>query len=70
MNRPPESVDIPMVTFIEGKMELPMGRVTRDYLMNYRLTPTQCSLKVFRVLRCVDMLNRKMRTNLPWHDVN
>ena len=70
LNRPPESVVIPMIAFIEGRMELPMGRVTRDYLINYRQTPTQCSPNIFKVLRCVDMLNRKIGTNLTWHDVN
>jgi len=30
-------VDIPMITFIEGGMTLPMSRVTRDYLINHRL---------------------------------
>lgn len=70
MNRPPGSVVIPMIDFIEGRMETPIGRVTRDFLMNYRLTPTQCFLNVFRVHRSVDMINRKMGTNLTWHDVN
>ena len=32
-------VVIPMITFIEGGMTLPMGRVTQDYLINYRLCP-------------------------------
>ena len=70
MNRPPGSVVIPMIAFIEGEMEIPMGMITWDYLINYRLTPTQCSLNVFRVLGCVEMLNRKMGINLTWHDVN
>ena len=70
LNRPPESVVIPMITFIEGGMELPMGRVTREYLTNYRLSPTQCSPNIFRVLRCVDAINHRMGTNLTWHDVN
>ena len=70
MNRPPKSVVISMIAFIEGGMELPMGSVTRDYLINNRLTPIHCSPNVFRVLGCVDMLNRKMGTNLTWHDVN
>ena len=61
---------IPMIAFIEGRMELQMGRVTRDYLINYRLTPTQCSPNVFRVLECTNMLNKKMGTNLTCHDVN
>ena len=64
LNRPLEFVVIPMITFIEDGMELPMGRITRDYLKNYRLTPTQCSPNIFRILGCVDALNRKMGTNL------
>ena len=40
MNRPLGSLVISMITFIKGGMEIPMGRVTRDFLMNYRLTPT------------------------------
>ena len=70
MNRPPGLVMILMIAFIEGWMELPMGRVTRDFLMNYRLTLTQCSPNVFRVVRSVDMINHKIGTNLIWHDVN
>ena len=70
MNRLAGSVVILMITFIEGGMEIPMGRITKDFLMNYRLTPTQCFPNVFRVLDSVDMINRKMGTNLTWHDVN
>ena len=32
-------VVILMIAFIEGGMTLPMGRVTRDYLINHRLCP-------------------------------
>ena len=32
-------VVIPMITFIEGGMTLPMSRVTRDYLINHKLCP-------------------------------
>ena len=70
LNRPPKSMVIPMITFIEGGMEIPMGRVTHDYLINYRLSPTQCSPNIFRILRCVDAINHRMGTNLTWHDVN
>ena len=59
-----------MIAFIKGEMKLPMGRVTRDYLINYRLTPTQYFPNIFRILRCVDVLNRRMGTNITWHDVN
>ena len=32
-------VVIPMIAFIEGGMTFPMRRITRDYLINHRLTP-------------------------------
>ena len=70
LSRTPEFAVIPMITFIEGGMELPMRRVTTDYLTNYRLTATQCSPNIFRILGCVDAINRRMGTNLTWHDVN
>ena len=70
MNRPSGLVVILMITFIEGEMEIPICRVSRDFFMNYRLTPTQCSPNVFRVFSSVDMINRKIRTNLTWHDAN
>ena len=38
-NRDIGQVIIPMIAFIEGEMMLPMGRITRDYLINHRLTP-------------------------------
>ena len=50
-------VFIPMIAFIEGGMILPMGRITRDYLFNHRLTPYQCTPNLFRVLGSVDVLN-------------
>ena len=32
-------VVIPMIGFIEGGMTLPIGRITRNYLLNHILTP-------------------------------
>ena len=32
-------VVIPIIAFIEGGMMLPMGRVTKDYLIAHRLCP-------------------------------
>ena len=69
LNKPPRVVIIPMITFIESGMEIPMGMVTRDFLINFRLSPTQCSPNLFRVLSSVDMINRKIGTNLTWHGV-
>ena len=59
-----------MIAFIEGGMKIPMGRVTRYFLIAHRLCPTQCSPNLFRILRSVDALNEKMRVNLTHHDVN
>ena len=58
-----------MITFIEGGMTIPTGRVTRDYLFNHRLTPYQCAPNLFRVLGSVDALNEQMGLGLTWHDV-
>ena len=38
-NREVGEVVIPMIAFIEGGIMLPMGRVTKNYLINHRLTP-------------------------------
>ena len=46
-----------MIAFIEGGMRLPMGRVTRDYLIAHRICPHQCMPNLFRVLGSVDVLN-------------
>ena len=42
INKQGGEVVIPIITFIEGGMTLPMGRITRDYLRNLRLCPHQC----------------------------
>lgn len=43
VSKPPEAIVIPMIVFIEDGMEISMGRITRDFLINSRLYPTQCS---------------------------
>ena len=62
-------VAIPMITFIEGGMTIPMGRITRDYLHGYRLAHHQCAANMFRILGCVDALNEQMNLSLSWYDV-
>ena len=61
---------IPMIAFIEGGIRIPMGRVTRDYLIAHRLAPTQCAPNMFRILGSVNAFNKKMGVNLNHHDVN
>ena len=68
--RPIGIVVIPMIAFIEGGMQIPMGRVSRDFLIANRLCSTQCSPNLFRILGCVDALNQKIGVNLTRHDVN
>ena len=62
-------VIIPMIAFIKEGRTLPMSRITRDYLINHKLTPHQCAPNLFRVLGCVDALNEQMGLGLTWHDV-
>ena len=61
---------IPTTTFIEGGVLIPMGKVTRDFLISYRLCPTQCLPNLFRILGSINALNHKMLVNLAHHDVN
>ena len=68
-NREVGEVIILIIAFIEGETTLPMGRITRDYLINHRLCPHQCTLNMFRILGCVDALNEHLQVGLTWHDV-
>ena len=40
LKRKTGEVVIPLLTFIEGGMRIPMGPVMRDYLRHFRLAPT------------------------------
>ena len=68
--RQEEKVVIPMIAFIKGGIRIPMGRVTRDYFISHRLSPTQCAPNIFRILSSVDALNEGMNMNLTHHNVN
>ena len=58
-----------MIAFIEGGMNIPMGRITMDYLRAHRLCPQQCAPNFFRVLGAIDALDRHLRLGLTWYDV-
>ena len=62
-------VVIPMIAFIEGGIRLPMGRVTRDYLIAHRIYPHQCPHNLFRVLGSADTFNEQMGLGLTWYEV-
>ena len=68
--RPKGAVVIPMIAFIEGGMQILVGKVTRDFLIAHKLCSTQCSPNLFRILGSVDALNQKMGVNLSHHNVN
>ena len=59
-----------MIAFIEGGIRIPIGTITKDYLKAQRLTPTQCTPNMFRILGSIDALNGKMGLGLTHHDVN
>ena len=68
-NREVGEIVIPMIASIERGITLPMGGITKDYLLNHRLCPYQCVANMFRVLGCVDALNDQMNLGLTWHDI-
>ena len=68
-NREGGEVIILMIAFIEGGMTLPMGRITRNYLINHRLCPHQCAPNMFRVLGYVNALNKHLQLGLTWNDI-
>ena len=59
-----------MIAFIEGRMTIPMGTITKNYLRFFRLPSTQCAPNMFRVLGSTEALNERMNLNLTHHDVN
>ena len=69
IDRETGEVIISMIAFIEGGMTLPMGRITRAYLITHRLCPHQCAPNMFRILDCVDALNEHLQLGLTLHDV-
>ena len=59
-----------MIAFIEGRMRIPMGTVTRGYLRAHRLAPTQCAPNMVRILGSIDALNERMGLGLTHYDIN
>ena len=69
-NKKTGEVVIPMITFIEGGMTIPMGALTRNFLRFFRFSPTQCAPNMFRGLGSIKVLNEKMNLHLTHHNVN
>ena len=58
-----------MIAFIEGRMTIPMGPITRNYLKFFRLSPTQCAPNMIKVLGSIEVLNERMNLNLTHHEL-
>ena len=65
-----DEVVIPMIAFIKGGIKIPIGRVTRDFLIAHRLCLMQRAPNMFSILGSIDTLNKKMDVNCTHHDVN
>ena len=63
-------VVILMIAFIEGRMRILIGTITKDYLRAHRLAPTQYVPNIFKILGFVNSLNERMGLNLIHLDVN
>ena len=57
-------VIIPITAFIKCGMTLPMGRITKDYLIAHKLCPHQCAPNMFRILGYVNALNEHLPLGL------
>ena len=68
--RQEEEAVIPMISFIEGGMRIPMGTITRGYLKAHRLAPTQCAPNMFKILESINAVNERMGLGLTHHDIN
>ena len=53
-------VVIPTIAFMKDGIRLPIGRMTRDYLIAHRTCPHQCAPNLFKVFGSVDALNKQM----------
>lgn len=68
-DRRTSEVVIPVITFLEGGMTIPMGPITTNYLRNHRLSPDQCTPNMFRILGAVNDLYHHLGLGLTWLDV-
>lgn len=51
-------------------MRIPMDRVTRDFLLFFRIRPSQCSPNLFNIVNNIAWLNEKMNIDLTHQDMN
>uniref|UniRef100_A0A2N9HLT5 Uncharacterized protein n=1 Tax=Fagus sylvatica TaxID=28930 RepID=A0A2N9HLT5_FAGSY len=60
---------IPLVAIIEGGVRFPIDPLLADFLDYFRISPTQISPNIFRIVNGVAELNRQLGFNLTVHDI-
>uniref|UniRef100_A0A2N9HPZ9 Uncharacterized protein n=1 Tax=Fagus sylvatica TaxID=28930 RepID=A0A2N9HPZ9_FAGSY len=60
---------IPLVAIIEGGVRFPIDPLLADFLGYFRISPTQISSNIFRIVNGVAELNRRLGFNLTVHDI-
>uniref|UniRef100_A0A2N9IEH2 Uncharacterized protein n=1 Tax=Fagus sylvatica TaxID=28930 RepID=A0A2N9IEH2_FAGSY len=65
----PGDVIIPLVAIIEGGVRFPIDPLLADFLDYFRISPTQISPNIFRIVNGVAELNRRLGFNLTVHDI-
>ena len=62
-------VIISLVAFVEG-IRIHMSRLLTNFLMYFKVFPNQCTPNAFRVVSCVDELNKRLGLSLTEYDIN
>uniref|UniRef100_A0A2N9GR11 Uncharacterized protein n=1 Tax=Fagus sylvatica TaxID=28930 RepID=A0A2N9GR11_FAGSY len=65
----PGDLILPLVAIIEGGVRFPIDPLLADFLDYFRLSPSQISPNIFRIVMGVVELNRWLGLNLTVHDI-
>ena len=61
---------IPLVSFKEGGVRIPLGKLMINFLRHFKLCPNQYTPNIFRVVSSVAEQNKRLSLNLSEHDIN
>ena len=62
-------VIISLVAFVKG-IRIHMSRLLTNFLRHFKVCPDQCTPNAFRLVSCVDELNKWLSYSLTEHDIN
>uniref|UniRef100_A0A2N9G5W4 Uncharacterized protein n=1 Tax=Fagus sylvatica TaxID=28930 RepID=A0A2N9G5W4_FAGSY len=65
----PGDLILPLVAIIEGGVYFPIDPLLADFLDFFRISPSQVSPNIFRIVMGVVKLNRRLGLNLTVHDI-